>query len=114
MRIDKHPWTRVNDTTLYWDHYEKCIDIRLNMFVKANLGEKTFICFAIPFSYKELQMNLTTLENKYKNDKDIYFNRNTLIHSPEGRKIDLITISSFDSIKGENEPYINHLYPLRN
>ena len=114
MRIGKQPWTRVNDTTLYWDHQDKCIDIGINMLVKAKIGEKTFICFALPYSYKEQQLNLKALENKYKNDQEIYFNRNTLIKSPEGRKIDLLTISSFDSIKSEVEPYINsHLYPLR-
>jgi len=84
------------------------------VIVLAQDNEKTAIALIHPYSYKECQFFVNYVENKYKNDKDIYFNRNTLIHSPEGRKIDLITISSFDSIKGENEPYINHLYPLRN
>jgi hypothetical protein len=51
IRIEKGGWERVNDTTLYWDHYDKCIDVRLNLFVKSNEGEKTFIAFSFPFSY---------------------------------------------------------------
>ena len=107
IRIEKGGWERVNDTTLYWDHYDKCIDVRLNLFVKSNEGEKTFIAFSFPFSYKECRQQIIYVENKFENDKDIYFNRQTLIYSPEGRNIDLITISSYDSIKIEEETILN-------
>lgn len=70
-------------------------------------NEKTSIALIHPYSYKECRQQIIYVENKFENDKDIYFNRQTLIYSPEGRNIDLITISSYDSIKIEEETILN-------
>ena len=54
------------------------------------------------------------LEETYKDDKEIYFKRQTLIHSPEDRVIDLLTISSYDMISKEKEKIVDmNLFPKR-
>lgn len=43
----------------------------------------------------------------YSNDPEIYFNKEVLIQSPEGRNIDLVTISSHEGKLNEPESYID-------
>lgn len=54
------------------------------------------------------------MSKKYLNDPDIYFNKEILTHSPQMRSIDILTISSNDSLSGDRESYISDmLFPER-
>lgn len=53
-----------------------------------------FFSFSYPFSYSENQQFLRELEDKFMDDDEIYLNKEVLIYSPQGRSIDLITITS--------------------
>ena len=78
------------------------------------MEEKIYFAFSYPFSYKENQDLLEELTMKYKNDDDIYFNREVLIRSPQHRNIDILTISSHDNKQNIQESYINELlFPER-
>lgn len=48
-----------------------------------------------PYSYTDLQRELDTKEKAYINHPSIYFKRELLINSYEGKRIDLLTISSY-------------------
>lgn len=45
---------------------------------------------------------------------DIYFHRELLIKSVEGRNVDLVTISSFHGIQSKTEDRLTHLFPDSN
>lgn len=44
-------------------------------------------------------------------NNDIYFHRELLIKSVEGRNVDLVTISSFHGIQSKTEDRLNNLFP---
>lgn len=46
-----------------------------------------------------------------KNEKDIYFYRETIVQSLENRSVDLLTISSFKGISEERECRLFGLFP---
>jgi hypothetical protein len=48
---------------------------------------------------------------KVQEDRTLYFHKETLIYSLEKRRIDLLTISSFDKIADEKEELIDGLFP---
>ena len=83
--------------------------------MRALEGQKTEIAFLYPYSYKECQNYMRSLQNRYSKDKEIYFKREILTRSPENRNIDLITLSSYRKIEEELEPLIDdQLFPDRN
>lgn len=45
---------------------------------------------------------------------DIYYARECVCHSLEGRRIDLLTISSHHNISAEREPRLKNLFPDEN
>jgi hypothetical protein len=60
------------------------------------------IAFTYPYSYENLQSDLTTFETEYnqhhqnqaEKSSTLYYKRDLLVLSPEGRRVDLITITS--------------------
>lgn len=84
-------------------------------------AEDTFFAFTFPYTYTTCQEYCQSLENRLKDDKDIYFRRELVNYSQDGRRIDLLTITSYDSEiiedpqKSSNtEPYLDNLFPLQN
>ena len=77
-----------------------------------------YFAFCFPFSYTECQAMLTRLQDKYSpkpfvkmSENAIYFHRELLCYSLEGRRVDLITVSSCDGITSEREDRIYRLFP---
>ena len=58
-------------------------------------------CF--PFSHAEVLDYLDILDMRMKGDSNVYYNRELLTYSYEGRRLDLLTISSFDGIEEDLE-----------
>ncbi|RHZ11892.1 hypothetical protein DYB26_004650 [Aphanomyces astaci] len=95
--------------------------------VKA--GETQFFAFCYPYSYTDLQRMLRRLDSEFSQDpqdgkqqpmpvvrsrlrsQPIYYHRETLAHSLDGRKVDLLTISSLDNILDEREDALPGLFP---
>lgn len=44
-------------------------------------------------------------------ESEIYYHRELLVNSVEGRRVDLLTISSYNGIQLEREQRMNHLFP---
>lgn len=72
----------------------------------------TMACFAFcyPYSYLELQQKLLSLDERSMK-QDMYYHRELLIRSADGRRIDLITLSSKEGMSDEAEPRIPKLFP---
>ncbi|XP_072378899.1 cytosolic carboxypeptidase-like protein 5 isoform X1 [Diabrotica undecimpunctata] len=80
-----------------------------------NVDSVVYFAFTYPFSVTELEKMLTNVDSKYLHvkhvaDDDIYYVRETVCHSCDGKPIDLITISSYHGISKEREEKLKHLF----
>jgi cytosolic carboxypeptidase protein 5 len=69
-------------------------------------SETTFFAFCYPFSFEESTELTDRIEEKLtrpENRTSIYFHREVLYYSLEGRKMEVVTISSRDHITDEQE-----------
>lgn len=76
-----------------------------HMFSTQN-SETTYFAFSYPWSYEESQNQIDEIETSFKNaepEKKLYFHRETVYYSIEGRKMEMMTISSTDGITDERE-----------
>ena len=60
--------------------------------------ETTYFAFSYPFSLEESIEKLDQIEAKLKDHPTIYFHREILYHSLEGRPMEIITLSSKDGM----------------
>lgn len=56
-------------------------DINMRMTISLKAGKKVFVALTYPWSFKENEDYVETLENRLSKRKDLYFNRETLILS---------------------------------
>ena len=77
-------------------------------------GGTTYFALTYPFSYSDGQGLLEQYEKKLTGSTSIYFKRELLGYSIEKRRVDLITISSFDGIEATKEETIPELFPSEN
>lgn len=84
-----------------------------------NAQSITYFAFTYPFSYTELQQMLDNIDRRFANAKsyskdDIYYTRECVCHTLEGRRVDLLTISSYHNMTSEREPRLKNLFPYEN
>lgn len=85
-------------------------------FAPENPKAITYFAFTYPFSYTDLQNYLRRVEARIlkrsiTSADDVYYHRECAIKSLEGRRMDLITISSFHNISTEREDRLNNMFP---
>ena len=74
-------------------------------------------CYTFPYSYSDCQTFIKQLEDKYANHHDIYFHREQVTYSLEGRPMELLTITGLDKQifdergTAEVEPLLPGLFP---
>ena len=79
--------------------------------------KEVFFCFTFPYSYSDCQNFIKSLEDKYTNHPAVYFHRETVIYSLEGRPMELLTITALDKSifdeqgTAEIEPLLPDLFP---
>jgi uncharacterized protein (DUF488 family) len=69
-------------------------------------SETTYFAFSYPWSYQESQNQIDQIEQRFMEagpDKNLYFHREIVYYSIEGRKMEMMTISSRDQITEERE-----------
>ena len=83
----------------------------------------TYFAFCFPFSYTECQQMLNRLDQQFvpgqregstsplPPPETIYYHRSLLCHSLEGRRVDLLTVSSHHGIMEEEEDRLEGLFP---
>ena len=118
----KSNWERIRDPPTYSSQ-----ENNFNMSFKfRNIEEENcqiYFAFTYPYTYKELQSDLSKLEKKHSLDHlewsaiqslpstSIYFHRELVIMSLENRRVDLITISGMNNIIKTKEPTLTNLFP---
>lgn len=97
----------VKKTQIVWTYDFSALDISGVSFA-----------FTFPYSYQDCQNLCNYLEQSLFYDSDIYFHRELIHTSQEGRRIDLMTITAQDpemmadvNKEYETEPYLPNLFP---
>ena len=100
------------------------LDEKTNEFILSfsyqtsdNIKAITYFAFTYPFSYSDLQSFLKNIDSKMLKQTtqlpdDIYYHRECAIKSLEGRRLDILTISSYHNITSEREERLNDLFPI--
>lgn len=73
-------------------------------------SETVYFAFSYPWSYEESQAKIDEIETKFAQappERNLYFHRETVGHSIEGRKMEMMTISSKDGITEDRETIPN-------
>ena len=76
--------------------------------------DTTYFALTFPFSYSDCQERLSTYEKAFESHPKIYFYRELLTKSLEGRRIDLLTITARGSESDATEELIPTLFPESN
>lgn len=79
----------------------------------------TYFAFTYPFSYIDLQNYLRRIDMKMEKRNvicadDVYYHRECAIKSLEGRRLDILTISSYHNISTEREDRLINMFPETN
>lgn len=87
-----------------------------NYRTSENPNAITYFAFTYPFSYTDLQNHLKKIDAKMTKQNvnladDIYYHRENAINSLEGRRLDILTISSYYNILTEREAKLQDLFP---
>ncbi|XP_056630147.1 cytosolic carboxypeptidase-like protein 5 isoform X3 [Diorhabda sublineata] len=114
----KPRWDRISDKPTH-SLNDDIFTLSFKFRTPENLDSIVYFAFTYPFSVTELEKMLTNVDTKYLNmkrisDDDIYYVRETVCHSCDGKPIDLITISSYHGISKEREEKLKNLFNRSN
>jgi hypothetical protein len=90
------------------DNYELSFSFR---FSSENDFRRTYFAYCEPHSYSDCQAYLNELERRFSHHSQIYFTRELLTHSLDGRRIDLLTLTTYKDLLFERESHIEGLFP---
>ncbi|XP_075971390.1 cytosolic carboxypeptidase-like protein 5 isoform X3 [Anticarsia gemmatalis] len=112
----KPQWERIRDRPVHSTD-DNTFTLSFKYRTSENLKATTFFAFTYPFSFAELQIALNSIDLKMlplspaQSPDDIYYCRECLIYSLEGRRVDLLTITSHHGITSEREERLKNLFP---
>ncbi|XP_058801298.1 cytosolic carboxypeptidase-like protein 5 isoform X2 [Phymastichus coffea] len=119
--IPGHPqWDRIKEKpTFMADDKNNEFMLSFNYRASENPNAITYFAFTYPFSYTDLQNYLKKIDAKMSKQNthlanDIYYHRECAIKSLEGRRLDILTISSYYNKSVEREAKIKDLFPEEN
>ncbi|KAJ8984892.1 hypothetical protein NQ317_002732 [Molorchus minor] len=107
-------WERITEKPVYTLN-DDIFMLSFKFCTPENQHSVMYFAFTYPFSYTDLQKMIVNIDAKYLNQKvmsedGIYYTRETVTHSMEGRNIDLITITSYHGITMEREDRLKNLF----
>ncbi|XP_051161461.1 cytosolic carboxypeptidase-like protein 5 isoform X2 [Leptopilina boulardi] len=116
-----HPqWERIRDKPIYaLDEKSNEFTLSFNYRTPDNPKAITYFAFTYPFTYNDLQTQLKKIQSRLSRRTivsvdDIYYHRECVIKSLEGRRLELLTISSYQNISMEREDRLMNLFPEKN
>lgn len=75
------------------------------------IGFDFFLAEQTPIRVSTSRMNILEKKSNEEIENDIYYHRELLTNSVEGRRVDLLTITSFHNIQKEREYRFPELFP---
>ncbi|KAK9754042.1 Zinc carboxypeptidase [Popillia japonica] len=112
----KPHWERVRDRPTYSS--EDTFTLSFKYRSPENTQSITYFAFTYPYSSQSGEYTDTTdsrfLSHHVTSKDDIYYMRECVCQSLEGRRVDLITISSYHNITAEREVRLKNLFPEQN
>lgn len=113
-KATNNKWTRLRHPV----RFEKIDDVG-NLTIEHIVdmsNDQVWFCFTYPYSYDMVQQDMRVIDAHPLNFNDpeaMYCTRELLISTPEGRRVDLVTISSMSGIdpKGSREPILSGCFP---
>uniref|UniRef100_A0A1B6BZZ5 Cytosolic carboxypeptidase-like protein 5 n=1 Tax=Clastoptera arizonana TaxID=38151 RepID=A0A1B6BZZ5_9HEMI len=115
----RNHWERIKDKPTFSTE-DNIFTLSFKYRTGENSKATTYFAFTYPYSYTELQTHLNLIDSNHwtTNENisqpkldDIYYHREVVCYSLEGRRIDLLTISSHHNITSVREPRLAHLFP---
>ncbi|CAH0605583.1 unnamed protein product [Chrysodeixis includens] len=112
----KPQWERIRDRPVHSTD-DNTFTLSFKYRTSENLKATTFFAFTYPFSFAELQIALNSIDLKMlplptpQSLDDIYYYRECLVYSLEGRRVDLLTITSHHGMLNEREERLKNLFP---
>ncbi|XP_053603263.1 cytosolic carboxypeptidase-like protein 5 isoform X2 [Plodia interpunctella] len=112
----KPQWERIRDRPIHSTD-DNTFTLSFKYRTSENMKATTFFAFTYPFSFAELQIALNSIDLKMlplpapATPDDIYYCRECLVYSLEGRRVDLLTISSHHGLTTEREERLKNLFP---
>ena len=101
-------WAKMSEPADIMISSDKEIEAQFNFhFSFDNKTTPIFFAMTYPYSYETLQEELHIIEEKAIKTSTIYFKRELLIKSFEGRRVDLLTISSHSKDSGKFEEKVH-------
>lgn len=110
---DHGRWVKMSEPADILLSADKEIEAQFNFdFSFDNKTIPVYFAMTYPYGYSDLQNDLDRLETASNFMPSIYFKRELLVRSYEGRRVDLLTISSHSNDSGKPEDKIHpELFP---
>ncbi|ODN06407.1 Cytosolic carboxypeptidase-like protein 5 [Orchesella cincta] len=130
---EKPKWERVQDKLLINETGEHVCSISFKQRLPDNpLASTLYVAFTYPFSYKELCELLNRFDKQFfpsqvghrlnpmsdlpltasSTESDIYYHRECVCLSYEGRRVELITVTSMNGVSNAREERLTNLFPI--
>ncbi|XP_064196723.1 cytosolic carboxypeptidase-like protein 5 isoform X2 [Anguilla rostrata] len=115
----KTRWERLRDRPTF-EMVENQFILSFHHRLLEARGTTTYFAFCYPFSYAESQDMLQQLDQKFVNTMhlspnspldSVYYHREALCLSLDGRRVDLVTVTSCHGMLEEREPRLDRLFP---
>ncbi|XP_015116442.1 cytosolic carboxypeptidase-like protein 5 isoform X2 [Diachasma alloeum] len=116
--VPGHPqWERIRDKPTYTDQKGSEFTISFTIRTPENPKAIIYVAFTYPFTYTDLQQYLNRIDSRmlkqnYGNTDAIYYHRECAIKSLEGRRLDVLTISSYHNITPDREEKLRGMFPV--
>ncbi|KDO33144.1 hypothetical protein SPRG_01956 [Saprolegnia parasitica CBS 223.65] len=116
---DMRPVTRALPSQRKWERLHTSVgmtpsdpDFSITFGLSApTAGDVVYVAFTYPYAYADLQRSLRRLDADMAARDDLYYCRETLVTSLDGRNVDLLTLSSRRHLVDAREPSVPDLFP---
>ncbi|XP_075238320.1 cytosolic carboxypeptidase-like protein 5 isoform X2 [Lycorma delicatula] len=117
----RNQWERVRDKPTFSTE-DNMFTLSFKYRTLENVKATTYFAFTYPYSYTELKASLDAVDTKIMKMSEanarsdpkmdnIYYHREVVCYSLEGRRIELLTVSSHHGITSVREPRLVSLFP---
>lgn len=89
------PWRRIPTKPMFtYDEEDDIFTLKWTYTVSKSIDDITYFAYSYPYSFTEITQKLDEMQAQMINRKNVYFHRETLTYSYEGRKQEMVTVSS--------------------